>query len=66
MISKEIEKLIKKIPNRYELVLLAAKRASELKAGGSSDEREEKVTSIALKELIEGKVDLEEERKKLS
>jgi DNA-directed RNA polymerase omega subunit len=66
MISKEIEELIKKIPNRYELVLLAAKKASELKAKGSDEKEGVKVTSIALKELIEGKVNLEEERKKLS
>lgn len=55
----DVEELLKKVSNRYELVNLAAKRAKQLMSGHSpliNGVNEEKVNIIALKEIKENKV----------
>jgi len=61
-----IEELLKKIPHKYELVLTATKRAKQIirqhrlnPLGVGEDERGRKPLSIALNDIIEGKVDKE-------
>ena len=54
-----VEDCLEKIPNRFELVLVAAKRARQIARGSPllvSHERD-KPTVIALREIAEGKVD---------
>ncbi len=52
-----VEDCLKNIPNKFELVLLAAKRARQLIKGGrpllNSDDRE---VVLALREIAAGKV----------
>ncbi len=52
-----VEDCLKKVPNKFELVLLAAKRARQLIKGGrpllESDDRE---VVLALREIAAGKV----------
>ena len=54
-----IEDCIERIPNRFELVLVATKRARQIARGSPllvTHERD-KPTVIALREIAEGKVD---------
>ena len=54
-----VEDCIEKIPNRFELVLVATKRARQIAHGSPLLIRQErdKPTVIALREIAEGKVD---------
>lgn len=59
-----IEELLEKIPQKYELVLTATKRAKQIirqhrinPLGVEESERGRKPLSIALNDIIEGKVD---------
>jgi DNA-directed RNA polymerase subunit omega len=58
MAQVPIEELLKRCGSVYKLVLLAAKRAKEVAGGAlplvSTEQR--KVTSIALEEILHGKV----------
>jgi DNA-directed RNA polymerase subunit omega len=56
-----VEDCMKLIPNRYDLVTLAGKRARQLAMGADPllDENEDKPTVIALREIAEGLVTLE-------
>ncbi len=56
-----IEDCLKHVPNRFDLVLLASKRARQLMAGAEPlvPVNNDKVTVIALRELAEGLLDLE-------
>lgn len=56
-----IEDCLKYVPNRFDLVLLASKRARQLMAGAEPlvPINNDKVTVIALRELAEGLLDLE-------
>lgn len=56
-----IEDCLKFVPNRFDLVLLASKRARQLMAGAEPllPVNNDKVTVIALRELAEGLLDLE-------
>lgn len=56
-----IEDCLKHVPNRFDLVLLASKRARQLMAGAEPlvPINNDKVTVIALRELAEGLLDLE-------
>ncbi|MEO5350460.1 MAG: DNA-directed RNA polymerase subunit omega [Magnetococcus sp. YQC-3] len=56
-----IEDCLNHIPNRFDLVLLASKRARQLMAGAEPlvPVNNDKVTVIALRELAEGLLDLE-------
>ena len=62
-----VEDCIEKIPNRYELLMVAAKRAKDISAGApimvSRDNDKNPV--IALREIAEGKVNIEELQKSL-
>ncbi len=56
-----VEDCVTKIPNRFDLVLIAAQRARDLTAGESPEvEREnDKDPVIALREIAEGRVDID-------
>ncbi len=62
-----VEDCILKVPNRFDLVLLAAQRARELSSGATTTlEREnDKNPVIALREIAEDAVDVDELREKL-
>lgn len=53
-----LEKALEKIPNRYQLVVLAAKRARQLNRGSPPqvETRRRKWTSVALEEVIAGRL----------
>ena len=57
-----VEDCLKKIPNRYEMVKLAAKRVKQLAIDGREptvDTEDDKPTVIALREIAAGTVTLE-------
>lgn len=56
-----IDDCLTRIPNRFELTLVAAYRARQLTNGASYlvEENKDKPTVIALREISEGKVGLE-------
>lgn len=58
MAQVPIEELLKRCGSVYRLVILAAKRAKEVADGSPSlvDTPHRKVTSVALEEILEGKV----------
>ena len=54
-----VEDCLKRVDNRFELVMIAAKRARQLATGGRDpliDEQSDKATVIALREIEEGLV----------
>lgn len=55
-----VEDCLDKIPNRFDLVVLAARRARHLTLGRAPfvEEENDKPTVIALREIAEGKIDL--------
>jgi DNA-directed RNA polymerase subunit omega len=61
-----IQDLLAKTNSIYKLVVLASKRAVELNAGAPRlvEADGEKISSIALEEIAQGKVKLETEKKK--
>ncbi len=62
-----IEELLVKTGSIYKLVILASRRTSELNAGAPAligASREKKVSTIALEEILRGKVGIKESRKK--
>ena len=67
MIRVIVEDCVKKVPNRFELVLIAVQRSRELTAGapskiGNSSNRKDRTAVIALREIAEGVLDVEEEK----
>ena len=60
-----VEDCLKKIENQYDLVLLAKERTSQLNSGSEMlvEEDNDKRTVIALREIAEGKLSIEELRK---
>lgn len=58
MAQVPIEELMKRCSSAYQLVILAARRAKELAEGALPliDAAPRKVTSIALEEILQGKV----------
>ena len=58
MAQVPIEDLLKRCGSIYKLVILAAKRAKEVAEGSPSlvETHQKKVTSIALEEILQGKV----------
>ena len=60
-----VEDCLKKVENQYDLVLLAKERTSQLNSGSEMlvDEDNDKRTVVALREIAEGKVDVDELRK---
>ena len=55
-----VQDLLKKTDSIYKLVVLASKRAVELNAGAPTlvESDQEKVSSLALEEIAQGKVKL--------
>lgn len=53
-----IEELLKRCGSVYKLVILAAKRAKEISEGSPPlvQSREKKVTTLALEEILQGRV----------
>lgn len=53
-----VEDCMEKIPNRFEMVLVAAKRARQIYSGDEPtvEEENDKPTVIALREIAEGNV----------
>ena len=62
-----VEDCVDRIPNRFELTLLAAQRARELAAGAALtvDRDNDKNPVIALREIADDTIDLEAIRRKL-
>ena len=62
-----VEDCVEKIPNRYELLLIAAQRAKDIAAGApiKLDRDNDKNSVVALREIAEDKVDIEELQKSL-
>ena len=60
-----VEDCLEKVENQYDLVLLAKERTSQLNSGSEMlvDEDNDKRTVVALREIAEGKVDVDELRK---
>ena len=58
MAQVPIEELLKRCGSIYKLVILAAKRAKEISEGSPAlvETRQRKVTSVALEEIVQGKV----------
>lgn len=54
-----VEDCLAVVDNRFELVLMATKRARQLEKGAAAtvDEQNDKPTVLALREIAEGKVD---------
>ena len=62
-----VEDCILKVPNRFELVMLAAQRARDISAGAalSVDRDNDKNPVVALREIADGTVDLDHLRYEL-
>ena len=60
-----VEDCLEKVENQYDLVLLAKERTSQLNSGSEMlvEEDNDKRTVIALREIAEGKLSIEELRK---
>ena len=56
-----VEDCVPKVPNRFELVLLAAQRAREITAGGplTLDRDDDKNPVVALREIAEETISLD-------
>lgn len=61
----QIEELLKKTGSVYKLVILASKRALELNEGAPRliETDSKKITTIALEEILQGKVEYEMRQK---
>ena len=62
-----VEDCVEKIPNRYELLLVAAQRAKDIESGSpiKVDRDNDKNSVVALREIAEGKADIEDLQKSL-
>jgi len=62
-----VEDCVEKIPNRYELLLVAAQRAKDISAGSPIrvERDNDKNSVVALREIAEGKADIEDLQKSL-
>ena len=60
-----VEDCLEKIENQYDLVLLAKERTSQLNSGSEMlvEEDNDKRTVVALREIAEGKLDIDELKK---
>ncbi len=58
MVKPSVTDLLKKVNNRYELVVITAKRARQLSKGEKPliDKKEESNVTLAADEIAEGKV----------
>lgn len=62
-----VEDCVEKIPNRYELLLIAAQRAKDIKSGApiKVDRDNDKDSVVALREIAEGKANIEDLQRSL-
>lgn len=62
-----VEDCVEKVPNRYELLMVAAQRAKDIEAGAplQVDRDNDKNSVVALREIAEGKVSIEDLQKSL-
>lgn len=62
-----VEDCVEKIPNRYELLLVAAQRAKDIAAGSpiKVERDNDKNSVVALREIAEGQADIEDLQKSL-
>ena len=62
-----VEDCVEKIPNRYELLMVAAQRAKDISAGSHLlvDRDNDKNSVVALREIAENKVSIENLQKSL-
>ena len=62
-----VEDCVEKVPNRYELLMVAAQRAKDIEAGAplQVSRDNDKNSVVALREIAEGKVSIEELQKSL-
>ena len=60
-----VEDCLEKVENQYDLVLLAKERTSQLNSGAEMlvEEDNDKRTVVALREIAEGKIDIDELKK---
>ena len=60
-----VEDCLEKVENQYDLVLLAKERTSQLNSGSEMlvEEDNDKRTVVALREIAEGKIDIDELKK---
>lgn len=63
MVKPSITDLLKKVDNRFELVVATAKRARQLSKGDKplTDKEEESKVTLAADEIAEGKVTIAQE-----
>ena len=62
-----VEDCLKKVPNRFELVLMAAQRARQLSSGAVARvDAKDKPTVLALREIAEGEITRDEMFKRIS
>ena len=62
-----VEDCVEKIPNRYELLLVAAQRAKDISSGSPIrvDRDNDKNSVVALREIAENQADVEELQRSL-
>lgn len=62
-----VEDCVEKVPNRYELLMVAAQRAKDIESGAplQVDRDNDKDSVVALREIAEGKVSIEDLQKSL-
>ena len=62
-----VEDCVEKVPNRYELLMVAAQRAKDISSGApiAVERDNDKNPVIALREIAEGKVNITELQKSL-
>lgn len=64
MIKPSLDQLVERVDAKYTLVIISARRARDLQAGMSKmvDSRSNKPVTIALEELVAGKLFFERQR----
>ena len=64
MVKPSVTELLKKVDNRFELVVATAKRARQLTKGEKAlvDNEEESTVTLAADEIAAGKVTVKEEK----
>lgn len=65
MVKPTVNELLKKVDNKYELVIATSKRARQLASGFAplTNKKEASVVTLAAVEIAEGKVYVEEKNK---
>ncbi len=63
MVEPNVNELLKKIDDRYQLVIVTSKRARQLAEGAEplTKKKEDSVVTLAAQEIAEGKVRIKED-----